>query len=53
MELVERLSTIAVPLSRKEPEASGVPAVGRTRTFWQVNLQVTPLRLLLVTVNTN
>src|SRR5215472_6486199 len=33
--------------------ANGVPAVGRTRTFCQVNLQVTPLALELVTVNTS
>jgi len=41
---------MAVPLSRKLPEASGVPAVGRTRTFCQVILDsVLPL-LLDVTV---
>src|SRR5215831_15233502 len=32
------------------PLANGVPAVGRTRTFCHVNLQVTPPRLALVTV---
>src|SRR6266404_5338437 len=50
LELVERERTMAVPLSRKLPEASGVPAVGRTRTFCQVILDsVLPL-LLDVTV---
>src|ERR1051325_11205305 len=44
---------LAVPLRARLPLASGVPAVGRTRTFCQVNLQVTPLKLGLVTVKTN
>src|SRR6059036_208282 len=53
LELVETPTTLAVPVTRKRPLARGVPAVGRTRTFCQVNLQVTPLTLLLVTVKTN
>src|SRR5437899_12791581 len=50
LELVERERTMAVPLSRKLPEASGVPAVGRTRTFCQVILDSVPPLLLDVTV---
>jgi len=50
-ELVETVTTVAVPLTFKLPLAKGVPAVGRTRAFCQVNLQVTPLMLLLLTVN--
>jgi hypothetical protein len=42
-----------VPLIRRYPLANGVPAVGRTRTFCQVNLQVMPLALEAVTVNTS
>src|ERR1043165_2791961 len=45
--------TLAVPLRVRVPLAKGVPAVGRTRTFCQVNLQVTPLALEAVTVNTS
>src|ERR687887_2585970 len=48
--VVGRPTTVAVPDRVKLPVAKGVPAVGRTRTFCQVSLQVTPLRLLLVTV---
>ena len=51
--LVERPTTLAVPLRLRVPKASGVPATGRTRTFCQVSLQVTPLALELVTVKTN
>src|SRR5436309_8955494 len=53
LELVETPTTLAVPLGARLLFAKGVPAVGRTRTFCQVSLQVTPLILLLVTVNTN
>src|SRR5438093_3935963 len=45
-------TTLAVPPRIRLPLARGVPAVGRTRTFCQVNLQVTPLILELVTVKT-
>jgi len=46
-------TTLAVPLRLKLPLASGVPAVGRTRTFCQVSLQVMPLALEAVTVKTS
>src|SRR5437867_4106926 len=46
-------TTLAVPLRVRLPLARGVPAVGRTRTFCQVRLQVTPLALKLVTVKTS
>src|SRR6266487_3714170 len=42
----------AEPLRVRLPLASGVPAVGRSRTFCQVSLQVTPAELELVTVKT-
>src|SRR5438552_16505579 len=45
--------TLAVPLTVRLPLASGLPAAGRTRTFCQVSLHVTPLALELVTVNTS
>src|SRR5678815_4967998 len=45
-------TTVAVPPRARLPLANGVPAVGRTRTFCQVSLQVTPLALELVTVKT-
>src|SRR5438128_12651564 len=48
--LVERPTTLAVPLRARLPSARGVPAEGRTRTFCQVSLQVTPLELGVVTV---
>src|SRR5215470_5860172 len=48
--LVERPTTFAVPLRLRLPTARGVPAVGRTRTFCQVKVLVTPLALELVTV---
>src|SRR6266516_2083047 len=48
--VVGRPTTLAVPERVRLPVANGVPAVGRTRTFCQVSLQVTPLRLVLVTV---
>src|SRR6266568_6795932 len=50
--LVGSPTTVAVPPRVRLPLASGVPALGRTRTFCQVNLQVTPLILELVTVKT-
>src|SRR2546426_1726307 len=50
--LVGSPTTLAVPLRVRLPLASGAPAVGRTRRFCQVNLQVTPLILELVTVKT-
>src|SRR5207249_6419069 len=40
----------AVPVLVRLPLASGVPARGRTRTLVQVNEQVTPALLALVTV---
>src|SRR5215472_11663467 len=49
----DRPTTVAVPAQLKLPRARGVPALGRTRTFCQVNLQVTPLALRLVTVKTS
>src|SRR6266436_3839002 len=55
LELVETPTTFAVPLIRRfplVPPGGSVPTVGRTRTFCQVSLHVTPLMLLLVTVNT-
>ena len=36
-ELAERPGTLAVPVARRLPLANGVPAVGRTRIFCQVN----------------
>src|SRR5262249_40231929 len=50
---VGRPVTLAVPLRVRLPLARGVPALGRTRTFCQVSLQVTPLALALVTVKTS
>src|SRR5215468_3785226 len=44
---------VEVPLQVRLPLARGVPAVGRTRTFCQVNLQVMPLALEAVTVKTS
>src|SRR5437867_9271774 len=43
LQLVERPVTLAVPVTLRIPLANGVPAVGRTRTFCQVNVQVAPL----------
>src|SRR5262245_56636569 len=43
---------VAVPLRLRLPLAKGVPALGRTRIFCQVSLQVTPLALEPVTVKT-
>src|SRR5882724_2134993 len=40
--LVERPTTLAVPLIRRLPLANGVPAVGRTRIFCQVNWEGLP-----------
>src|SRR5215471_2798581 len=51
--LVERPTTLAVPVRARLPRARGVPAPGRTRTFCQVSLQVIPLALELVTVKTS
>src|SRR6266853_2454885 len=54
--LADRPTTLAVPLLERlplVPPGGRVPATGRTRTFCHVSLQVTPLILLLVTVNTN
>src|SRR6266404_4682360 len=48
-----RPTTLEVPLRVRLPLARGVPAVGRTRTFCQVSLQVTPLALELVTLKTS
>src|SRR5262245_9384744 len=53
LEVGETPVMVAVPLRVRLPLAKGVPAVGRTRTFCQVSLQVTPLRLALVTVKTS
>src|SRR6266436_3769794 len=52
--LADRPTTLAVPLLERlplVPPDGSEPDTGRTRTFCQVNLQVTPLRLVLVTVN--
>src|SRR6266550_3839668 len=43
-------TTLAVPLRVRVPLTRGAPAVGRTRTFCQVNEFVTPLLLVLETV---
>src|SRR6185369_1069464 len=51
--LVERPTTLAVPLIRRLPLTRGVPDVGRTRTFCQVSLQVTPFKLELSTEKTS
>ena|SRR5436190_11236254 len=54
--LADRPTTLAVPLLERlplVPPGGSAPDTGRTRTFCQVNLQVTPLRLVLVTLNTN
>src|SRR2546425_10375885 len=48
--LVDSPTTLAVPLRLRLPLANGVPALGRTRTFCQVSLQVTPLALEPITV---
>src|SRR5262249_57881044 len=48
--LVERPTTLAVPLIRRLPLTWGVPAVGRTRTFCQVSVQRAPALLGMVTV---
>src|SRR5262245_21876332 len=40
--LVERPTTLAVPPIRRYPLTNGVPAVGRTRTFCQVNCEGLP-----------
>src|SRR5688572_22455471 len=50
LELVDSATTLAVPLRLRLPLASGVPAVGRTRTFCQVRVQTTPPLLGTVTV---
>src|SRR6266487_3843286 len=41
--LMGRPATVAVPLRVRLPLASGVPAVGLTRTFCQVRVQIAPL----------
>src|SRR5947207_2265036 len=51
--LVESPTTLAVPLRLKLPLTRGMPAVGRTRTFCQVSLQVTLLALEPVTEKTS
>src|SRR5262245_18899841 len=50
--LLDSPTTLAVPLRLRLPLARGVPALGRTRTFCQVSLQVMPLALEPVTVKT-
>src|SRR6266853_3655585 len=50
LEVGETPVMLAVPVRARLPAARGVPAVGRTRTFCQVNVLVTPLLLVLVTV---
>src|SRR5262245_7861389 len=45
-----RPTMLAVPPRVRLPLASGVPAVGRTRTFCQVSVQTTPPLLGPVTV---
>src|SRR6266851_6021638 len=49
--LVERPTTLAVPLRNRLPLARGVPAMGRTRTFCQVKVLVTLLPELTVKVS--
>src|SRR5260370_14392983 len=49
--LVERPTTLAVPLRKRLPLAKGVPATGRTRTFCQVKVLVTLLTELTVKVS--
>src|SRR6266567_2527182 len=49
--LVERPTTLAVPLRKRLPPAKGVPATGRTRTFCQVKVLVTLLSELTVKVS--
>src|SRR5438445_152709 len=49
--LVGSPTTLAVPLRVRVPLANGVPAVGRTRTFCQVNSEVWPDWSVAVTVN--
>ena len=51
--LAGRPATLAVPLRVRLPLASGVPVVGRTRTFCQVREQVIPEALEAETVNTS
>src|SRR6266404_1437900 len=50
-EFVDTVVSVAVPVTFRLPLARGVPAVGLTRKFCQVNLHSTPLALGLVTVN--
>src|SRR5262245_3381075 len=50
LEVGETPAMVAVPVRLRLPLASGVPALGRTRTFCQVSRQVTPDALALVTV---
>src|SRR6266481_584873 len=50
-EFVDTVASVAVPVTFRLPLARGVPAVGRTRKFCQVNLHSTLLALGLVTVN--
>src|SRR6266851_5149300 len=49
--LVERPTTLAVPLRKRLPLAKGVPARGRTRTFCQVKVLVTLLTELTAKVS--
>src|SRR6266566_763803 len=49
--LVERPTTLAVPLRKRLPPAKGVPATGRKRTFCQVKVLVTLLTELTVKVS--
>src|SRR5947208_1769759 len=49
-ELVDKPTIVAVPLPNRVPLASGVPAVGRTRTFCHVNVEGVPPLLRIVTV---
>src|SRR6266700_5882081 len=49
--LVERPTTLAVPLRKRLPPAKGVPAMGRKRTFCQVKVLVTLLTELTVKVS--
>src|SRR6266404_3745238 len=49
--LVERPTTLAVPLRNRLPLARGVPAMGRTRTFCQVKVLLTRLTELTVKVS--
>src|SRR5690349_4033365 len=53
LEVGETPVRLAVPEQIRLPLVKGAPAIGRTRTFCQVKLQVTPPELEIVTVKTS